>query len=238
MAGKKPNKRNVVRNASTRPTGFYYILAAIAVVGASILGYTLLRKPSGAVGTEITPGPAVASGPAQGYTMGKADAPVEIIEFGDFECPGCGYFAVVTEPDLRTRLVQTGLAKFTFMDFPLGMHKNTIPAHNAAACANDQGKFWEMHDRLFATQDQWNTQATDNPKPFFEKYAEELGLNKDVWLTCYNARKHEGRIMANVAEGERRMINTTPSFVVGSKLYVGALGYDALKAIVDSATKK
>ncbi len=238
MAGKNPKKRNVVRNASTRPTRFYYVLGAIAVAGASILGYTLLRKPAAAVGTEIAPSPIAASGPSQGYTMGKADAPVEIIEFGDFECPGCGYFAIVTEPDVRKRLVETGIAKFTFMDFPLNIHKNTIPAHNAAACASDQGKFWEMHDRLFATQDQWNTQATDNPKPFFEKYAEDLGLNKAVWLDCYSSRKHEGRIMANFAAGERRQGNTTPSFVVGSKLYVGALGYDALKAIVDSATKK
>ncbi len=238
MAGKKPNKRNVVRDASTRPTGFYYLLAAIAVVGASILGYTVLRKPAGAVGTEINPLPIAASGPAQGYTLGKADAPVEIIEFGDFECPGCGYFAVVTEPDLRKRLIDTGLAKFTFFDFPLGMHRNTKAAHNAAACAADQSRFWEMHDRLFATQDQWITQATDNPKPFFEKYAVDLGLNKDVWESCYDSRKHEGRIMANVAEGERQMINTTPTFIVGSKKYVGALGYDALKAIVDSATKK
>lgn len=238
MAGKKPNKRNVVRSASTRPTGFYYVLAAIGVIGASILGYTLLRKPAGAVGTQIAPGPMVASGPARGYTMGKADAPVEIIEFGDFECPGCGYFAVVTEPAVRKQLVETGLARFTFFDFPLPMHKNTIPAHNAAACADDQGKFWEMHDRLFATQDKWNAQATDNPKPFFEKYAEDLGLNKQVWLDCYDARKHEGRIMANVREGERQLINTTPTFIVGTKKYVGTLGSDALKAIVDSATKK
>lgn len=241
MAGKtnnnSNNKRKVVRNASTRPTGFYYILALIAVVGASILGYTLLRKPSGAVGKEILPttGPV---GPAEGYTMGKADAPVEIIEFGDFECPACGQFAAVTEPDVRKRLVETGLARFTFYDFPLDMHKNTIPAHLAAACASDQGKFWEMHDRLFATQDQWNGIATDNPKPFFEKYATDIGLNKDTWVSCYDSRKHQGRIAANVAEGTRRQINTTPSFVVGNKVYVGALPYDALKAIVDSLTLK
>ena len=238
MAGKTNKKRNVVRNASTRPTGFYYVLAAIAVVGASILGYTLLRKPSGAIGTEMAPLPIAASGPAQGYTVGKADAPVEIIEFADFECPGCGQFALVTEPDVRTRLVATGLAKFTFYDFPLPMHKNSPGAHNAAACANDQGKFWEMHDRIFATQDQWNTQATDNPKPFFEKYAGDIGLNVSVWGGCYDTRKHQGRIMANVAEGERRQVNSTPTFIIGNKLYAAVLPYDALKAIVDSASKK
>lgn len=238
MAGKTGRNRNVVRNASTRPTRFYYVLAAIAVVGASILGYTLFRKPSGAVGTEIAPLPVVASGPAQGYTVGKADAPVEIIEFADFECPGCGQFALVTEPDVRKRLVDTGLARFTFYDFPLPMHKNSPGAHNAAACANDQGRFWEMHDRIFAAQDQWNTQATDNPRPFFEKYASDVGLNLPAWRECYDSRKHMGRIMANVAEGERRQVNSTPTFIIGNKLYGAVLPYDAIKAIVDSASKK
>lgn len=237
MAGNSNKKRNVVRNASTRPTGSYYVLAAIAVVGASILGYSLLRKPAGAVGTDVT-FDTTAVGPSQGYTLGKADAPVKIIEFADFECPGCGNFATVTEPDVRKRIIEPGLASLTFYDFPLVQHKNSQGAHNAAACAGDQGKFWEMHDRLFAAQDQWNTQATDNPKPFFEKYASDIGLNTKVWEECYDSRKHQGRIRANVAEGERRQVGSTPTFIVGSKSYPGAIPYDALKAIVDSATPK
>jgi protein-disulfide isomerase len=237
MAGNSKRNRKVVRNASTRPTGFYYVLAIIAVVGASILGYTLLRKPAGAVGTEIKIDPATA-GPARGYTLGKADAPVEIIEFADFECPGCGQFATVTEPDVRKRLIEPGLAKITFYDYPLPQHKNSQAAHNAAACADDQGKFWEMHDRIFASQDQWNTEATDNPKPFFEKYASDIGLNTSVWESCFDSRKHQGRIVANQAEGDRRQVHSTPTFIIGTKSYPGALPYDALKAIVDSAAQK
>ena len=238
MAGKtNNNKRNTVRNASTRPTGFYYVLGAIALVGASILGYSMMRKPAAATGTDAVTaaGPV---GPAEGYLIGKPDAPVKILEFADFECPGCGQFATVTEPDVRKRLIETGLANLTYYDFPLPQHKNSKPASNAAACANDQGRFWEMHDRIFASQDQWNTEATDNPKPFFQKYAEDLRLNVPAWETCYDARKHEGRIMANAAEGERRKVNSTPTFIVAEKMYAGALPYDALKAIVDSATKK
>ncbi len=233
MAGKTNNRKNVVRNASNRPTRFYYVLGAIAVVGASILGYTLLRKPAVPVASAVPGGPA--SGAAQGYTLGNPDAPVHIIEFADFECPGCAQFALVTEPDVRKRIVETGLARFTFYDFPLVQHKNSQPAHNAAACASDQGRFWQMHDRIFQGQDQWNTQAASNPKPFFEKYAADVGLNVAVWETCYDQRKYQGRVMANLAEGERRRVQSTPTFIVGDKMYPGALPYDMLKAIVDSA---
>ena len=237
MAANKNQKKNVVRNASSRPTGFYVLLGLVAVVGASILGYTFTRKPAAGVGTEVKYDPAT-SGPAQGYTMGKADAPVQIIEFADFECPGCGNFATVTEPDVRKRIIEPGLASLTFYDFPLPQHKNSQSAHNAAACAADQNKFWEMHDRIFNTQDQWNTQATDNPKPFFEKYAADIGLDTKAWEACYDARKHQGRILANMNEGEKREVGQTPTFIIGTKKYPGSLPYDVLKAIVDSASKK
>lgn len=230
-------KRNTVRNASTRPTGFYYVLGAIAIAGASILAYSMMRKPSDVVATEAV-APTGPIGPAEGYLIGKADAPVKITEFADFECPGCGNFANVTEPDVRKRLIETGLANLTFYDFPLPQHKNSQAASNAAACANDQGKFWEMHDMIFANQDQWNTEATDNPKPFLQKYAERLGLNTGTWETCFNTRKHQGRIMANAAEGEKRKVNSTPTFIIGDKMYAQGMTYDAMKAIVDSATKK
>jgi len=236
-ANNPPKKKNVVRNASSRPTGFYVVLGLVAVVGASILGYTFMRKPAAGVGTEIKYDPAT-SGPAQGYTIGKADAPVNIIEFADFECPGCGQFATVTEPDVRKRIIEPGLASLTFYDFPLPQHKNSQSAHNAAACAADQNKFWEMHDQLYNTQDQWNTQATDNPKPFFQKYAADIGLDAKVFEACYDARKHQGRILANMNEGEKRQVGQTPTFIVGTKSYPGALPYDVLKAIVASATQK
>ena len=140
MAGKKNNnKRTTVRPASTRPTGFYYILGAIALVGASILGYSMTRKPNAAVGTQAiaNAGPI---GTAEGYLIGKPDAPVKIVEFADFECPGCGQFATVTEPDVRKRIIDAGLANLTYYDFPLPQHRNSQAASNAAACAARPGQ--------------------------------------------------------------------------------------------------
>ena len=212
---------------------FYTTLGAIAVIGAAMVGYAATRPGTAAV-TAVDP--TIPVGAAEGYVMGSATAPVEIIEFADFECPACGQFAIVTEPQVRELLVQTGKARIRFFDFPLDIHRNTMAAHLAAACANDQGKFWEMHDQLFQGQDRWNTQATSNPKKVFVGYVRALGLNEGVWETCYDENRHAGRIAASVAEGNRRQIRSTPTFIIGNSMVPGALGYDKLKAIVDSAS--
>jgi protein-disulfide isomerase len=169
--------------------------------------------------------------------MGKVDAPVKILEFADFECPACAGFSVVTEPDVRTRIINTGLANITYFDFPLTQHRNTVAASNAAACADEQGKFWPMHDRLFQAQDEWNGEATDSPKAFFKRYAQEIGLDVAKWEACYDARKYQKRIGANLADGLRRGVGSTPTFVIGNKLYRGMSSYDAMKAIVDSVAE-
>jgi protein-disulfide isomerase len=240
MAGNSRDRRqNVVRNASSRPKGTYIALIVVAVIGASLLAYAASRKPDAGVvaPTPINVDPATA-GPPHGYLIGKPDAPVKIIEFADFECPACGRFATITEPDVRKRLVEAGLANLTYYDFPLPQHRNSQPASNAAACADDEGKFWPMHDAIFANQDQWNTEATDDPKPFFMKYASDIGLDTKKFESCYDARAHQKRIEANFAEGARRKVNSTPTFYVGDVAYRSALSYDELKAIVDSAAKK
>ena len=230
--------RNVVREAraSNRPNAFYWLLGIIALVGVAALGYVVSRPK--AAPTDALQGPDTTNaGPAQGYLMGKVDAPVKIMEYADFECPSCAGFATITEPDMRKRIIDTGLANITYFDFPLTQHRNTLGASNAAACADEQGKFWPMHDRLFSAQDEWNGEATDSPKPFFKRYAGEAGLDVAKWESCFDARKYGKRIGANLADGLRRGVGSTPTFIINNKLYPGSRSYDEMKALVDSITK-
>ncbi len=224
------------RNASSRPKAFYWLLGVIALIGVAALGY-VATKPKAAPTDVKNIADTTNAGPAQGYLMGKVDAPVKILEYADFECPGCAGFATVTEPDVRSRIIEPGLASITYYDFPLTQHRNTLAASNAAACADEQGKFWTMHDRLFQAQDEWNGEATDSPKPFFKRYATEVGVDVAKWESCYDARKYQKRISANLADGLRRGVGSTPSFIIGNKLYRGMGGYDEMKAIVDSIAK-
>lgn len=222
------------RRATRDNRKFYTILGAVGLVGALAITYAATRSSgSGA----MTIDPSAVSGPAEGYVMGSPSAPVEIMEYGDFECGACAQFSIVTEPQIRERLVQTGMARFRFFDFPLNIHQNTIPAHLAAACANDQGKFWEMHDQLFQNQDKWNGQATRNPQKQFEGFGKTIGLDMDAWETCYDDRRHLPKIQASVAQGNKLRVSSTPTFIVGNTMVAGALGYDRIKAMVDSVTR-
>lgn len=231
----RKNSGRESRNASNRPKSFYWLLGIIAVVGVAGLTYVATREKGGPRDVAAAPDTTNA-GPAQGYLLGSPDAPVKILEYADFECPACAGFATITEPDVRKRIVDAGLASFTFHDFPLTMHQNTMSAHHAAACADEQGKFWSMHDKIFQAQDQWNTQATNNPKSLFERYGNEIGLDLGRWEACYDARRHQQRISANLADGLRRGVNSTPTFVIGNRMYPGSMSYDELKKAVDEAS--
>ncbi|MFN8573410.1 MAG: DsbA family protein [Gemmatimonadaceae bacterium] len=231
-SGATSSKPGVVRASSKGNAGrFYALLVLVAAVGATFIVYQMTR-PKNAV-TTVDPNTPLPK--AEGYLIGKADAPVQVIEFADFECPACANFATITEPDVRKRLVETGQVSVRFIDFPLPGHQNTWEASNAAACANEQGKFWEMHDQIFANQDRWGGVATKRPKGELKAIAQSVGLDVSKWESCYDDRRYNLNIVANQKEGERRMVGQTPTFIIGTKLLPGSLSFDTFKAYVDSA---
>jgi protein-disulfide isomerase len=224
----------VAKSAPVRASGknrFIGLIIIVAVIGVAGLGYAVSQPRAGAK----TVDPNLPAGAPEGYLMGNADAPVQVIEFGDFECPVCAQWAQVTEPDVRERLIKTGIVAFRFYDFPLNIHKNNWPAHNAVACAADQGKFVEMHDQVFATQDKWSElMGVSNPVSGLTDAAKAVGVDMKAWQECFDTQKHYDRIKGNLQEGERRGIGQTPTFIIGSTMYPGQIPYDKFKQIVDS----
>lgn len=211
-------------------TPFYVLLLVLIAAGGGGIWYSMKTSQT----APITLAPGTPLPKAEGYLRGDPSAPVTIIEFGDFECPACGQFASVTEPDMRTRIIDAGLANFRFFDYPLPMHQNTMAASLAASCAADQGKFWEMHDAIFAGQFDWNTQATGSPRKFFDEYAQKVGLDVAAYKKCFDSQTNLARIAAHKAEGEKIGVPSTPTFVIGGKMYTNGMTYDQLKKIVDS----
>lgn len=237
MADKDKDRRRAASRKSKAERSrklFLGILGAVLLVGVLSLVYVTTKKTAPKAATAIAP-PPPGGAKAEGYVLGNPAAPVHILEFADFECPSCARFSILTEGDVRKQIVDTGLASFTFYDFPLPQHKNSLAAHNSAACAAEQGKFWEMHDKLFNEQDRWNTEATDDPTSLMRGYAEAMGMSLPQWEQCVSSRKYQYKIDANQAEGARRNVNSTPTFIIGDKLFAGSLSYDEFKKYVDEA---
>jgi protein-disulfide isomerase len=229
-AAPRTAKKVKVKPATKSP--FYMLLGVIAVAAVALIAMQVMRPTSSGV---VTVDRNIPLPEGKGYLMGDAYAPVQIVEFADFECPACGSFATLTEPDMKRRLVETGQVSFRFMDYPLEMHENAWDAHFAAACANEQGKFWEMHDALFNTQDRWNTQATNRPKGVMSLLARQVGVDMAQWDECFDSQEYKLQIAANQREGDKWMVSSTPTFVIGDKVVRGLLSYDQLKILVDSA---
>ena len=174
----------------------------------------------------------------EGFLIGNPDAPVQVMEFADFECGACMQFATITEPDVRTRLVETGQVAFRYFFFPLPQHPAAASAAYAAACAADQNKFWEMHDAIFAGFDDWALGRARNPKNVFENYAERIGLDVGTWSECYDSDKHKALIQSHVTAGTQRGVSSTPTFFFNDEQVNGVRGYDEFKAHVDEALAK
>lgn len=233
--GRKPGVVKTTKKSSSNRI-FYLVIGVIVVVGIAGLTYAASRPKNLANASPIdTTLPPVQS---TGYVLGSQTAPVEVTEFGDFECPACGRFAVLTEPDIRKNFVDNGKVRWRFIDFPLGMHKNTWNASRAAACADEQGKFWPFHDLLYQSQDQWNGEATDSPDKFMKQYAQQLGLNTTQFNQCVDSKRTQAKVQAHYKLATDRQINQTPTFYIGQQQIAGAVPYDEFaKALNDALAK-
>ena len=209
--------------------GFYLALAAVAVVGVGLLVYQVTR-PAVSIPANVAVLPADTAG-FRGYVIGSDSAPVEIVEYGDYQCPGCASFSIVTFPDVQERLVNTGKARFVYRDFPLdGIHRFARLAAHAAACADEQGKFWQVHKLIFQGQPDW---AGGNAERVLRGYAQAASLDMGRYGDCMQSARYAGRIQASYEQGAALGVDGTPKFLIGDRIYDG-MGYDAMRELVDS----
>ena len=143
------------------------------------------------------------------YALGRKDAPVTIVEYTDYQCPYCNRWHVTTFPELKKNYIDTGKVQFIKRDLPLPFHPNALPAAQAALCAGDQGKFWEMHERLSANP------STLGPETY-SRFAQELSLDAAAFQACLAGEKHVAAIRGKEQAAAAAGINGTPSFIVGT----------------------
>jgi len=221
-------------------TKFYVVLGVVAVVGIGAVGYSIGSSALGAaamepVEVEGLDDQDVLVAMAQGVTKGDEDAPITIVEFGDYACPGCGGFAMSVKPQVELLLVETGKAKFVFYDFPLtSLHPTSFLAARTARCAQDQDKFWEYHDALFRNQTSWRLEAS--PIAQFLSYAEDLGLDGDEFEACVKSDRHAELVSANMRLGYELRVSSTPTIMVQGNdqfLMLPGATFPAIQAAVE-----
>lgn len=198
---------------------FYYIFAAVAVVGIGVVGFRVSSSMFGsAVSAPIAldfEDDAELVALAQGITKGDDAAPVTLVEFGDYQCPGCGSFALSVKPQIEATLIASGQVKFVFYDFPLiSIHPNAFLAARAARCAADEDRFWEYHEVLFRNQARWATASM--PASAFEDYGAEVGVDDDAFAACLNSDEYADVVTANMELGTRMGVNGTPTIFINA----------------------
>ena len=210
---------------------FYAVFGAVAVIGLGALAYLTTRPQTVSIPANVTVQPSDTSG-FRGYLKGSPDAPVEITEFADYQCPFCQTFATLQMPTIEERLINTGRLRWRYRDFPLQQHPFSRLAAHSAACADEQEKYWEQHDRIYEGQAEWA--AARDAGPMFRRYAQAGGLDLGRYDACMKTGKYAGRIQASVNEGLQVGVNSTPTLLVGDRLYRGRFDSDAITKLVDS----
>ena len=216
---------------------FYLLLGAVALAGIAWLVYQI-GKPSGvSIPVNVTVLAADTAG-FRGYLLGSPDAPVEVSEFADFQCPACENFETIQFPAVQQQLISTGQVRWRYRDFPLEMHPHARVASHAGACAGEQNKFWEMKQVIYARQTEWS--PVRNAAGKFSEYAKEVGLDVGQYDECMKSAKFAGRIQASVDEGKKLGVNGTPTFLIGGRLYpwTSALGSDSIRVLVRALLPK
>ncbi len=215
--------------------------AVAAGVGGGLIPGAPTNVPPAAVDNTVPPPtpsndtPATADDDA---VLGKASAPITVIEFTDFQCPFCSRHFTQTFGQIKKDYIDTGKVKYVSRDFPLGFHPNAQKAAETAECSKEQGKYWEMHDKLFEKQEEWSNLATADAAKKFKEYAAGLGLSAGPFAGCLDDGKTAAEVKKDAADGSASGIDGTPGFwILGpdgkNQKISGAYPYDTFKTAFD-----
>ena len=158
---------------------------------------------------------------------GDADSPVTIVEWSDYECPFCTKFYDQTFSQINEEYIKTGKVKFIYRDFPLGFHKNAQKAAEAAECAGEQGKYFDMHDALFEN-------GVTGGVSSFKQFAADIGLDTDDFNDCLDSGEMASEVAKDLADGSAAGITGTPGFIINGQLVSGAQPFSVFKQVIDA----
>ena len=210
--------------------------------GGTIQGFGL--KNSAKSPNTATPPPAAVPGAAVNVSadddpvLGNANAPVTMIEFSDFQCPFCRKLWRDALPQIKAKYIDTGKAKFVYRDFPLDIHPMAEATAQAAQCANEQGKFWQYHDKVFEEQDKLGQGTIQYTLNDLKQWAKEIGLNVAQFNSCLDSGKYTQEIEKDLQDGIAAGVTGTPGSFINGRQIKGAVPFAQFEKIIEEELKK
>jgi protein-disulfide isomerase len=220
---------------------------ADAIVGELKQIRQLLEKQQVQLALAVAPKPAATPAPPEKvqmnvgdgwYAIGRADAPVTLVEFADYQCPFCKQFHTAAYAELKKNYIDTGKVRFVSRDLPLEFHPLALKAAEAARCAGDQNKYWELRDALYANAAPPNDEV-------IKKAAESLSLDEKGFRACLDSDKYKADVQKDAGEAATLQISGTPTFVLAKSAkdklngvrIVGAQSFATFQAAIDGLLK-
>lgn len=218
MAKKYAKSNLSKRSRNTRkPANWWVIGLIVAVVLVGVSTIVLQQNQNKAKAEPVET--------SQDKSMGEVEAPVVVVEYGDYQCPACGRFASTIKPKLVEEFVNSGQVRFVFRSFQF-IGEESQWAAEAAECANEQGKFWEFYDKLYSSQAGENAGAFQ--KENLEGFATELGLQTQQFTQCLVSGKYAEKVKAETLEAQNLGLRSTPSVIVNGELLNEGSDYEIL----------
>lgn len=213
MSNNKEMSKRQARKEQLRRKEARSRLLGIGIIsaGALLIAFLFIYPNFKPVG-EVAAAPAVTRTNVDFNAVGDPDAPIKIEEYSDFQCPYCRIFFENTEAALMENYVANGTVYFVYKSFGDFIGAESGAAAEAAYCAGDQGKFWEMHDIIFANQTGENVGSYTDRRLL--AFAETLDLNMDDFRSCFNEGTYKDRVEQDAKDGILANIKATPSFVM------------------------
>jgi protein-disulfide isomerase len=209
-----------------------YPLMAAVTAFAVILACSKNSSASSAA-TADSPDSALAKRADQGRIQGSSTAAVWLVEVSDFQCPYCKQWHDQSYAELKRAYVDSGKVRLAYVNFPLSMHRNAMPAAETAMCAAAQDKFWPLHDALFATQAQWET--LPSPQQLFDSLATAAGVDMSAFHKCVSGHLMKATIEADVDRASKAGVESTPTFLIGGTMVTGAQPLAVFRKAIDAA---
>jgi len=204
------------------------------------LSFALILGCGGTAADGETSQPAVAQATTPDSLSSRADAariqgsptaPVWVVEVSDFQCPFCKTWHDSTYRAVRREFVTPGTIRLAYVNYPLPNHQNAMPAAEAAMCAGTQGRFWEMHDGLFDSQETWAEMP--NAAPVFDSVARAAGVDVAAMRRCIDQGSVRALIQADAERAQEFGVQATPSFIIGGDVLIrGAQPIEAFRRAI------